>query len=271
MTVKLPQELVDAILDYFAGDSESLKTCSLVCCAWVSRSRSYLFERCTLLPTNIVLFRDLLRSPCCTFLLHLRSIYAHRFYWHPHDHCFSEIAADLQLADVRTLEVKIRVGNAPNLDEFFLTGFFTAFPKATHVFLSWDFAGPQPAALVDMICLFPALQELHIREMSGTVADPRSSALPPQGLQSLNLSARSTHPILAWLHAFNLPNVNSVALNFLERSHIHTVRAALQQLGGALHHLDITLTWCIHASDCAYIHRFVFPSSAQSMITQSMA
>ncbi|KAJ7253740.1 hypothetical protein B0H12DRAFT_1116458 [Mycena haematopus] len=73
MTI-FPQELVDDILDCSAGDPRSLKTCSLVSLAWVPRSRSHLFEECVLSPSKIAPFCDLMRSPDCTFLSHVRSI-----------------------------------------------------------------------------------------------------------------------------------------------------------------------------------------------------
>ncbi|KAJ7249537.1 hypothetical protein B0H12DRAFT_1122045, partial [Mycena haematopus] len=80
MTI-FPQELVDLILDYSAGDPRSLITCSLVSQAWVSRCRSHLFQKCALWPfKRIAPFCDLLRSPDCTFLSHVRSITNIRHY-----------------------------------------------------------------------------------------------------------------------------------------------------------------------------------------------
>jgi len=244
MTIQLPPELIEEIVGHLAGDSRSLKTCSLVCRALVFRSRSYLFKTCWLTPNNIFGFCYLLRSPSCTFLPHVRSIHAFRHHWHQHDRWFKEVAADLQrLTSVRTLEMTLRVVNVSNADAFFRTGFVASFPRVTRLVLICNF-GEQPAPLIEMVCLFPALQELHIREVVGTLAAPPAIAVPPRGLHSLELSVKSVGPILAWLHAFNhLPDVDSLTLPPPKRDHAPTMRAALQQAGGALRHLDIGLTW----------------------------
>jgi len=95
-----------------------------------------------------------------------------------------------------------------------------------------------------MICLFPALLELHIRQLFSSLVNPPVTAVPPRGLHRLVLSSKSVSPILAWLHAFNhLPNVDSVKLPLLRPHHVLDVRAALQQLGGALRHFDIAVQW----------------------------
>ncbi|KAJ7901596.1 hypothetical protein B0H13DRAFT_2027650, partial [Mycena leptocephala] len=88
-----------------------------------------------------------------------------------------------------------------------------------------------PAPLVAMLSLFPALQVLHVREVS------------PRGLHSLQLCTRATDPILAWLHRFNhLPNIDSLELALLQHTHVPVVHAALQQARGAIQHLNIDLT-----------------------------
>ncbi|KAF7377646.1 hypothetical protein MSAN_00187500 [Mycena sanguinolenta] len=252
--LELPQELVDSILDYLEGDPASLRTCSLLARAWVPRSRSYLFESLLINAENILVFRDLLRSPCCTFIPHVRSISAERPHRHKNDTCFHEIAQDMRfLRNVRTLELRLSiVVDSANVDASFRTGFVAAFPNVTHLILTgyfealapnYDSGGEayysQPAPLIEMICSFPALQSLQIQELSGTVMDPPASAVPPAGLRSLNLCSSSLVPVLAWLRSFNhLPRINSLTLP--SKFDTSVVRAALQQLDD-LHHLDITL------------------------------
>ncbi|KAJ6569466.1 hypothetical protein B0H19DRAFT_1066200 [Mycena capillaripes] len=248
MSIELPQELIEQILDHLADDIGTLRACTLMGRAWVYPSRSYLFKTCRLNPDNILVFCELLRSPhSCIFLPHIRSITAFRNYWHPNDGWFDEIAAHLynNLTCVRTLEMKL---NFIKAGPFFQTGFVAAFPKVTRLVLTCDFGSLQPAPLIDMICLFHALQELDIRELTHysvqRISDPSASAVPPRGLHTLKLSLHSTRPILAWLHASShLPSVNSVTLPpMLLRGHdqVNAMRAALQQLGDALHDFDIT-------------------------------
>lgn len=241
----LPQELVDATLDCFKGDFSSLKVCCLVCRAWVPRSRSYLFEKCSLVPGNILVFRDLLQSPCCSFILHIRNISITREYAHPNDYCFNEIAADLRrLINIRTLRMQLSIFvDGINADAVFHTGFFMAFPHVTHLTLACSFLGDYlpPPPLVSVLSMFPALQTLCIRQSYSAVEELPTGLTPPRGLRSLELGRGSVYPTLAWLNAVgHPPTVNSITLPLLLPRDGSTVRAALQQLGGALHHLDVT-------------------------------
>ncbi|KAJ6551410.1 hypothetical protein B0H19DRAFT_1236587 [Mycena capillaripes] len=249
MAMQLPQELVDAIIDQLANNHKSLKTCSLVCRAWISRSRHHSFASCSLRPNNIHGFRDLLQSPNSTFVPHVRRIDAVRKHGHENDHFFDD--GDMRrLVHVRKLPMQLYAFvDGMDTDAFFRTGFITAFLHVTHL----DFVGPYklnadpplPVPLAEILCFFPALQVLHI--YYSTVADGPSTVVPPQGLHSLVLNNDSVRLILAWLCAAgHLPNVNSVTLPLLYAEHTQIVRAALQQLGSALQHLNISLnsdTW----------------------------
>ncbi|KAF7368969.1 hypothetical protein MVEN_00223200 [Mycena venus] len=107
-----------------------------------------------------------------------------------------------------------RIDNGAKMGVFLRSGFVTAFPKITRLVL-----------------------ELDIEMMSSPLVNPPSDAVPPRGLRSLRLAGHSALTILTWLHHF--PNVDSVALCFVDKDGVQAVRAALQQLGSALHHLDI--------------------------------
>ncbi|KAJ6591291.1 hypothetical protein DFH09DRAFT_1139204 [Mycena vulgaris] len=246
MPINFPRELADEIIDLVAGDLDSLKACSMIGKAWIPRSRLHLFKtwNCVLLPKNIRGFHELLQSPYgCSFLPLIRSVKASRYYWHHNDRYFNDIAADLRGVPVHTLELKLNgVVNAGNATTFFCEGFAAAFPHITRLVLTCNFEG-EPAPLINMICLSPALQELHIcPETSGfrpRTAKPLASAVPPRGLCILRLSVYTTEPILAWLHEFShLPNVESLMLPWQIRAG-PIVNAAFQQLSESLYHLDI--------------------------------
>lgn len=247
MPITFPRELADEIIDLLAGDSNSLKACSMIGRVWIPRSRLYLFEswKCVLLPKNIRGFHEILQSPYgCSFLPLIRSVKATRYCWHHNDRYFDDIAADLRVVPVHTLELKLNgVVNAGNVNTFFCEGFAAAFPHITRLVLTCSFDG-QPAPLIDMICLSPALQELHIcLETSGfepQTAKPLASAVPPRGLRILRLSGVYTaEPILEWLYEFNhLPNVESLTLPWRVRTK-PIVNAAFQQLGESLYHLSL--------------------------------
>ncbi|KAJ7016470.1 hypothetical protein C8F04DRAFT_1019192 [Mycena alexandri] len=247
MPITFPRELADEIIDLLAGDPNSLKACSMIGRVWIPRSRLYLFEswKCVLLPKNIRGFHEILESPYhCSFLPLIRSVKASRYYWHHNDRYFDDIAAHLRVVPVQTLELKLNgVVNGRNANTFFCEGFAAAFPHITRLVLSCNFEG-QPAPLINMICLSPALQELHIcPEISGLkprTAKPLASAIPPRGLCILHLGGVYTAgPILEWLYEFNhLPNVESLTLPWRIRTK-SIVGAAFQQLGESLHHLSI--------------------------------
>ncbi|KAF7377663.1 F-box domain-containing protein [Mycena sanguinolenta] len=249
MAFSLPQELIDMIIDFVAGDIWAqwftLQTCALVCRSWVSRSRSHFFERCPRLESdNARGFRDLLQSPYCTFLSHVRTIRLNS--WEPQDRNFDEIlvAADLRrLENLCALELHVYVSEDAEALDSFRADFLTAFPAVTRLQLSAYIRNNQSLPLTGLISCFPALRELHVCDMPG--AGPYwslSSAPPPRGLRSLKLAGQSSGPILAWLQATShLPAVDSVSLYKLRNSHIPIVRAALQQIGRALRHLDVSL------------------------------
>jgi hypothetical protein len=267
MTFDLPQELIGEILDHLGGDFKALKTCSLVSSAWVPRCRSYLFKSVTLHTlamgdtSNVLSFRDLLQSHCCTFLRHVRSFHSLRHFGDPDDCHFEQISTDLRrLSGVVELTMSAHIDGDANVDSFFTTGFFRSFPQVTHLVLEYILLGEQPMPVINLICLFPALQKLRILYFTGIWADPPVNAFPPRSLRTIVLldGSPACGRILAWLHAFNhLPHVESLRLHFLKPPDVPTVRGAMKQIGGALRHLEI-----IHSEGiCACAHRsFTHPS-----------
>ncbi|KAJ6456170.1 hypothetical protein C8R45DRAFT_1035163 [Mycena sanguinolenta] len=131
-------------------------------------------------------------------------------------------------------------------------GFLPAFPHAMRLDLGftppadeyWQSRVTVP--LFETISLFPALRELHIFELWRDVSDCLTPRAPPPALHCLELHGLSLAPILTWLHASNhLPNVDSLKLASLKQSSVsgdcEFVRAAMQQIGSTLRHLDIDL------------------------------
>ncbi|KAF7368970.1 hypothetical protein MVEN_00223300 [Mycena venus] len=137
-----------------------------------------------------------------------------------------------------TLSIRVSPAEA---DPLLYTGSLAEFPNITRLVLIYSC--DQSAPLIDVVCHFPALQELHIRDVRRhALADPSASAVPPRELRSLALSAHSMGPILVWLQACgHLPEVHSLTLRWLPTANLFIVRVALQALGGALRHLDIDM------------------------------
>ncbi|KAJ7237449.1 hypothetical protein B0H12DRAFT_106898 [Mycena haematopus] len=243
----LPQELIGEVIDHLGEDFRTLKTSSLVSWAWVSRCRSYLFETCVLTSQNIVPFRDLLLSTECTFSSNIRNIKAFRNSGHLDDHVFDDIATSMRgLRDIRELYIGLRLIRPRDVYALSCMGFITAFPYATR--LELDIRASQQASLVNMplletISLFPALQELHILDLWQNVSDSPPTRVPPPELNCLELRGASINPILTWLNtSIHLSKVDSLTLSSANNATAPVVRAVMQQLGGALRHLDIELS-----------------------------
>ncbi|KAJ7363764.1 hypothetical protein DFH08DRAFT_1015176 [Mycena albidolilacea] len=232
MTIELPQELIEEILDHM--DFESLKSGSLVCRAWVFRARSHLFHKITLLPDIVVVFRDLLSTPGCTFAEHIRSVHAVRQEWSLNNPVFDEIAAGLG----GVLELNLSLDCQANAHAFYCTGFIASFPHVARLTLTFDIR-PDRVPLLEIISLFPAFGHISL--------DPPSGVVPPRGMRRIGISTRDlVGPILAWLMKSNhLPNMDCVVLPMLRHTDIPTVRLSMQQLGPALRHLSIDLSWLL--------------------------
>lgn len=61
---RIPQELIDRILDYLCGDSVALRSCSFVCKSWLKQSRHHLFGLLRIRDTQI--FTSLKSRPVVT-------------------------------------------------------------------------------------------------------------------------------------------------------------------------------------------------------------
>jgi hypothetical protein len=164
---------------------------------------------------------------------------------------FDQIAEDLRLVDVCNLTLGLYMtpkATIEGAETFFRTGFITAFPHVTHLVLTFKLGVGYPhltPLVIDMLCMFPALEVLDIKEMLATFPYEPASAVPPPALHGLKLCDNAVHPILAWLHAVGHLSkvVDSLTLPLVRVEDVATVRIALQKLGPALHHLDITVTW----------------------------
>ncbi|KAJ7221963.1 hypothetical protein B0H12DRAFT_301094 [Mycena haematopus] len=250
----LPQELIGEVIDYLRQDYPTLKTCSLVSWAWVLRCRSYLFETCVLTSRNIALFRDLLLSEC-TFSSNIRRVKAFRYSGDPDDHVFDDIATCVRgLRNIRELFIEIKFTRPRDVYALSCMGFITAFPHATR--LELDIMAAQEAFQVNMplfetISLFPALQELRILGLWENGLDLPPTGVPPPELHRLELYGKSINPILTWLNTSNhLPKVDSLKMSSAYHFSAPIVRAAMQQLGGTLRHLDIKFNGAESVRDC---------------------
>ncbi|KAJ7319026.1 hypothetical protein DFH08DRAFT_1086367 [Mycena albidolilacea] len=239
-------ELVDEIIDCFGEDSDALKVCSLVCRAWIPHCRSHLFETGTLVSdSNILGFCDFLQSPGCTFLQHVRRIDTTRYYWDPDDprSHLNRLAAGLcRLTRVVALEMAFHLDPLrTEMQTRFNAGFFAILPHITVLTLYSRNPLTLRVPLIDIISRCHVLQELYIFG-AGSVAPPPPRATPPPGLHRLTFGLATSPAILLWLNAAeHLPNVDSITLSVLYPGEAPYISAALQKVGGALRHLELSV------------------------------
>ena len=72
---KLPQELVDEILDHLAEDTRTLRSCSLVAKSWISPSRRHLFSTLVLNPEGILEWNKTFPNPEDSPAGHVRQLF----------------------------------------------------------------------------------------------------------------------------------------------------------------------------------------------------
>ncbi|KAK7052263.1 hypothetical protein R3P38DRAFT_3386740 [Favolaschia claudopus] len=182
----------------------------------------------------------------CSTLPLIRRINAHRLIGDPLDVYFDAIANDLRtLTHIHTLEYNLFMnvhGTALLADKAFRTGFVTAFPQLTSLDLICGFGnGPlHTDAVIDMICLFPALEVLQLRDVFGGVrVEIPEPVKPPQKLRSVILGAGVAELILTWFIEAGIPPLlDSLTLSALGPTDDLAVSQTLQRYGHMLRHLD---------------------------------
>ncbi|KAJ7472694.1 hypothetical protein FB451DRAFT_301323 [Mycena latifolia] len=217
----LPLEITDHIIDLLASQPVkklrgNLAACSLVCRDWNRRSRSHFFSDCRLLVRyrNTAAFGELLRSPHCTILPHVR-----RLTMENNGACiFDTIKEELKLlTGVESLKLSgsnwAVHGSAPR------RGFMASLPTVVELDVDCETLGDFDHTLL-VICAFPTLRRLtlpHIpmplgcREHDSLFAPyppytppawirPTEHLIRPAALSSLSISAPATIPILHWLN-----------------------------------------------------------------------
>ncbi|KAF7304155.1 Serine/threonine-protein phosphatase [Mycena indigotica] len=170
-TGRLAPELTDQIIDILHRDHFYLVTCSLVCKAWLARTRYHLFQNVVLAPrltkphtlTKCRDFLTLSRAPLCTFLPFVTKLSL--------DHgC--EHMAPLILSSQEIFGMLAAVGIAPiTLVHRFLehSPLISASPhpffakSVTHLDLSFSKSGDW-RSVVEYICAFTKLESLRIRD-----------------------------------------------------------------------------------------------------------
>ncbi|KAJ6511669.1 hypothetical protein DFH09DRAFT_1100419 [Mycena vulgaris] len=195
-------DLVEVIIDHLSEDKSSLMAFSLV--------HTILHSTTCCDP-----------SPARTILsYYVRALKIVRYDWRDDNHYVDEISTDLSGLSIRSLTMKLKIGDIDNL-----TPFSTSFRDTTELVLNCHFGQNKvdPVSVVEMISMFPALERLLYEMSELAIAEPMATLVPQQDLRSLKLNVYSVGPILGGYTTF-------------------------QRLGSGLCSLGLTLTGVLDSS-----------------------
>ncbi|KAJ6512636.1 hypothetical protein C8R45DRAFT_324512 [Mycena sanguinolenta] len=220
----LPLELLDRIIDCVAFQRvkkvrSNLASCSLVCRQWTHRSRVHFFKDCRLLLHyhNALAFGELLRSPYCTILPHVRQLTILNFgnVWH-RIHVFDDIKEELRLL-IRLESLKLSGSSWAMHGKAPARGFMSALASVVELEIDCPTLGDFDHALL-VICAFPALERLYIHQLAISTVQPKSlfppyppytpppwirpneSLLRPPPFSSLRVDTPAMVPLFHWLN-----------------------------------------------------------------------
>ncbi|KAJ6507709.1 hypothetical protein C8R47DRAFT_1065758 [Mycena vitilis] len=228
----LALELIHQIIDSVASQRvrRNLAACSLVCRRWTHHSRWLLFRDCRLLINckNSSAFAELLRSPCCTILPHVRHLTlvnnGVRF------RAFDDIKEELGLlANIESLKLSGSSwaihGAAPS------RGFMSNLTSVVELELDCPKLGDTDHALMIM-CAFPSLRRLSVRQFwigqrqeswHQSLLPPYPPYIPPSWIQpplripmltSLSITdSEMLIPLLHWLNSATSHHVTQLELS----------------------------------------------------------
>ena len=158
MSLSLPPEILDLILDHLHDESTTLKTCSTLSKSWVSRARAHIFADVEFCPISSPIeswtrvFPDPSNSPAHytrslsvgTYSLYTRSVEAHPW--------ISSFRRVTKLA-VNT----IRHGDDTQISFSQLRGFSPVLKRFLLIYSSVP-----PSEIFDLVCSFPSLEDLAL-------------------------------------------------------------------------------------------------------------
>ncbi|KAJ7162070.1 hypothetical protein C8R46DRAFT_343006 [Mycena filopes] len=186
----VPPEILNLIVENYAGDIDTLFSCSLVAKSWLQSTRYHLFGDITLHLGGAyeAAFLTLLRHPLCTFSSSVRKIWILPAQERDlSNHVNDNIAQLRRLTSVRTL----RIHRRKIIPAQTLAALSTTFKDVTTLVMMVRFACLSDA--IRFMCSFPLLEEVQF-EAVRTPGDvpPAGMQMPPR-LHTLHLYALRSH------------------------------------------------------------------------------
>lgn len=163
---RIPQELVDKLIDELVDDAKSLRTCCLISRRWVGRSRRHLFRLLTFPRTDkFTSYRNMFPIDH-SVNSHVRALVIAQVPYSGLEHfkAFRGLES-LILVDIvnRPMEGQDTIG-------FLAEGFGATLSIKSLKLIQWRVS---PTTLMEFICRFPSLKELIIQRMDFLCGLPR--------------------------------------------------------------------------------------------------
>ncbi|KAF8055243.1 hypothetical protein FPV67DRAFT_872953 [Lyophyllum atratum] len=223
----LPQELVDVIIDHLRDDRTALATCSVMCKAWLSRSRSHLMADFSISPYDLIIDAVDIASIFSPYTRNLLlNFYAYSL---PH-----EIDLFPSITSLYIMRSEINQGMQYRLS--------AAFTLITHLELrNTRFAAFD--VLANLLCSFPRIQTVMLVGCSWLKeTEPSARISPPRGWHTLSIDLSSLDTFLAWFTSLDpLPTLSRLRIDQPHEEHLKHVGAAIRALGTSLRYLTIVL------------------------------
>ena len=274
----IPQELVDKIIDEAHDDRNVLKACSLVCWAWLPRSRSHLHrtvtlyhQNCRIHPSQTRIISTFLSLPAISEYTQELLLEGKTDYGLHHSNKQDDIdngklfwRALARFAHVKTLRITRLFWVSHSLDN--KNRLCAAFPSVTdlNVYMS-DFADAKE--FLSFLTAFPRLACLRVErvfwarsaaewyETSGS--DPSSyRALPPgkvPGSTLSHLQVQHCDPLMmtdiaSWLVSLPCPRIETLQLSPPDGDDFEALPLYFSTIGTNLKHLILALEFSIKES-----------------------
>lgn len=241
-TWAVPSELTDAVIDHVQLDKQSLANCSVVCRAWLPRSRHHLFDRIHLSPESFIRWFDpKFGSPLAVIAPYVRILLLHDgLTAGPSTMSCPKASNDMlsQLSIFTALESLHILNHCGILEATedvrnrFLSGF--VFLKTLRI----RHFGVQPLnQIVTIPAACPNLEIFSLDFVCGlpSMEERLSSPIMPSHLRNLRLSMCDKGSVLDWLLSAQIvPPVEVLCLKEVNDTEIPSVGIFLRTLGPSL-------------------------------------
>jgi hypothetical protein len=237
LTGHLPGELIEVIIGYLP-DRQSIKTCALISRAWVPWTRVQLFRQIKLEEDNLYSLLVLLQSPYCTFPRYVRYIDVRALQRGPMSRPFRQLFQDVFRGPHTWLDQENTIVEGSLLRRLYASATQIVEQRTS-------------SHIMNLICLFPAVEHLCVCQYVFHFKVGKCSALPPmpRTLKSLILTngiypsfealPQQWRNFIEWIRHQEVFEICKLYLDVMWPYNMDGIEALLRARGTSLRHLHI--------------------------------